>query len=107
VRHVTRCREILEEIANCEGDDDWIVPDCMYFLGNLYRDQGKLAVAEEMFRWALQRRDQGPDAKVASTVMLLHNLGSVCYDHGNLMRQRACCNEYWMRNGKNSAMSTD
>jgi hypothetical protein len=57
----------------------------MYFLGNLYRDQGKLADAEEMFWWALQRRGQGPGAKLASTVTLLHNLGSVCYDHGNLI----------------------
>src|SRR5256885_10434442 len=53
-------------------------------LGNLYRDQGKLAEAEQMYVRALAGREKalGPDH--TSTLTTVHNLGNLYRDQGTL-----------------------
>ncbi|KAK5215258.1 hypothetical protein LTR72_011670 [Exophiala xenobiotica] len=59
---------------------DW----AFYNLGNLYKDQGKLAEAEKMYIRALQGREEalGPDH--TSTLSTVNNLGNLYKDQGKL-----------------------
>ena len=54
-------------------------------LGNLYRDQGKLAEAEQMYARALAGTEKalGPDH--TSTLFTVNNLGNLYHDQGKLV----------------------
>ncbi|KAJ5293286.1 uncharacterized protein N7443_009239 [Penicillium atrosanguineum] len=82
LKHTSRCQRILDDIEVCtENDDIKSLMSCMHFLGNLYRDQGKLDRAEMMFRQALRKMEM-PKIDVRLKAMLLHNLGAVIHQQG-------------------------
>ena len=63
-------------------------------LGRLYKDQGKLAEAEQMYQRALQGKEKALGAEHTSTLDTVHELGSLYKDQGKLgeaeqMYQRA------------------
>jgi tetratricopeptide (TPR) repeat protein len=53
-------------------------------LGDLYRDQDKLAEAEQMYERALRGKEKALSAKHTSTLETVHNLGRLYADQGKL-----------------------
>jgi tetratricopeptide (TPR) repeat protein len=68
--------------------NDWVNDDGMawaYFnLGNLYRDQGKLAAAQSMFERALAGREKALGVEHTSTLDTVNNLGVLYRAQGKL-----------------------
>jgi tetratricopeptide (TPR) repeat protein len=91
--HANRCQEVISvgfEDRNGEGS----LTEAIHNLGVLYKDQGKLDKAEEMYQRALQGKEKalGPDH--TSTLDTVNNLGLLYKDQGKLdkaeeMYQRA------------------
>jgi tetratricopeptide (TPR) repeat protein len=93
LRHANQCHSSVN-IVLAGREDDITIMDAVHSLGDLYRDQGKLDKAEEMYKRALQGREKalGPDH--TSTLDTVNNLGVLYVDQGKLdkaeeMYQRA------------------
>lgn len=61
----------------------------MYYLGNLYRLQHKLAEAEIMIRRALKGFEDTLGPKHTLTLLTIHNLGMLYADQGKLAEAEA------------------
>jgi tetratricopeptide (TPR) repeat protein len=55
-----------------------------YNLGNLYANQGKLALAEQMYERALRGRETALGAEHTLTLKIVNNLGILYADQGKL-----------------------
>ncbi|KAJ6035782.1 hypothetical protein N7540_000061 [Penicillium herquei] len=64
--------------------DDIAVWGAFHGLGDLYRDQGKLKEAEEMYQRALTGREKTLGSDYADTLNTANNLGNLYRDQGNL-----------------------
>jgi tetratricopeptide (TPR) repeat protein len=53
-------------------------------LGALYKDQGKMAEAEEMYMRALRGKEKAWGAEHTSTLDMVHNLGVLYADQGKM-----------------------
>ena len=58
--------------------------DTVNSLGLLYKEQGKLAEAEEMHQWVLQRQENALGPMYISTLNTVNNLGFVYMQQGKL-----------------------
>ena len=90
LQHAARCSYIVLNDLVRDNSMEWIYND----LGNLYRDQGKLAEAEQMYQRALQGTEKALGAEHMSTLSTVNNLGILYRDQGKLaeaeqMYQRA------------------
>ncbi|KAL5371635.1 hypothetical protein DPSP01_014120 [Paraphaeosphaeria sporulosa] len=61
----------------------------LHSLGDLYRNQGKLAEAEAMYDRALQGREEALGARHTSTLDTVNNLGLLYADQGRLVEAEA------------------
>ena len=61
-----------------------IVLDAVMQLGNLYADQGKLALAEQMYERALRGNEKALGAEHTSTLKTVNNLGILYWKQGKL-----------------------
>jgi tetratricopeptide (TPR) repeat protein len=87
LQHAARCWDIL--LNGLVGKDG--IAWAHYNLGNLYRHQGKLDIAEKLYEWALQGYEKtlGPDHK--STLRTVNNLGLLYKDQGKLDEAEKMC----------------
>ncbi|PQE27753.1 hypothetical protein CJF31_00009986 [Rutstroemia sp. NJR-2017a BVV2] len=81
LQHAMRCSYMV--LNSLIGDDD-VVWEC-YRLGYLYREQGKLVEAEQMYQRALQsyEKELGPEHR--STLDTVNNLGVLYAGQGKLV----------------------
>src|SRR5262249_32770443 len=61
----------------------------LHRLGDLYKNQGKLAEAEGMYTWALQGKEEAFGPKQTSTLDTVNNLGLLYVDQGKLAKAEA------------------
>ncbi|OAG00856.1 HET-domain-containing protein [Paraphaeosphaeria sporulosa] len=64
---------------------EWV----LHKIGDLYKNQGKLAHAEAMYSRALQGREEALGPKHTSTLMTVNNLGNLYADQGKLAEAEA------------------
>jgi tetratricopeptide (TPR) repeat protein len=80
---------MFKAIQNRESLEQLTMVDSVHYLGNLYKDQGKLQEAEAMYQQALTGYEKalGPDH--TSTLDSVHNLGILYKDQGKLQKAEA------------------
>jgi tetratricopeptide (TPR) repeat protein len=76
------------------GEQRVVILDAIHLLGSLYKDQGRLAEAEQMYQQALQGKEKVLGAEHRSTLGTVYNLGNIYSNQGRLavaeqMYQRA------------------
>ena len=80
LQHAARCSYIvLNNLVRYNGIE-W----AYHQLGVLYKDQGKLAEAEQMYERALQGTEKALGAEHVSTLSTVNNLGTVYQNQGKL-----------------------
>jgi tetratricopeptide (TPR) repeat protein len=67
-----------------KGEKQETVLDAIHFLGDLYRDQGKLDEAEQMYERALRGYEEALGPTHTSTLDTVSNLGLLYYKQGRL-----------------------
>ncbi|KAF1936942.1 hypothetical protein EJ02DRAFT_357955 [Clathrospora elynae] len=67
-----------------KGEERETVLGAIHQLGNLYKDQGKLREAEQMYERALRGREEALGPSHTSTLSTVNNLGSLYADQGKL-----------------------
>jgi tetratricopeptide (TPR) repeat protein len=74
-------------------------------LGKLYKNQGKMVEAEEMYMRALKGYEKALSAEHRSTLDTVHNLGNVCKNQGKMVEAE----EMYMRSlkGKEKAFGAE
>jgi hypothetical protein len=80
LQHAVRCVYLVMNNLVKTERSEW----CFHSLGNLYRDQGKLAEAEKMYERALQGNEEALGPKHTSTLDTVHTLGNLYRDLGKL-----------------------
>jgi tetratricopeptide (TPR) repeat protein len=80
LQHAARCSYILLNGLVTDDSMAWIYHN----LGDLYRDQCKLAEAEQMYQQALQGSEKALGTEHTSTLDTVHNLGHLYADQGKL-----------------------
>ncbi|KAH8588539.1 hypothetical protein B0O99DRAFT_582895 [Bisporella sp. PMI_857] len=80
LQHAARCFYIILKDLLVDDDMDWV-----YFnFGLLYANQGKLALAEQMYERALRGYEKALGAEHTSTLDTVNNLGNLYKNQGKL-----------------------
>ncbi|KAH7395355.1 hypothetical protein DE146DRAFT_616190 [Phaeosphaeria sp. MPI-PUGE-AT-0046c] len=79
--HAARCEKSITSGTIDITRIEWT----LHKLGNLYRDQGKLAEAEKMYKWALREREEALGTDHTSTLTTVNSLGNLYRDRGKLV----------------------
>jgi tetratricopeptide (TPR) repeat protein len=87
LQHAARCSYILLNGLVPDESMAWIYHN----LGDLYRDQDKLAEAEQMYQRALQGKEKSLGAEHILTLDTVHNLGRLYLDHDKLVEAEQMC----------------
>jgi tetratricopeptide (TPR) repeat protein len=83
LRHANQCHGSVNTVL-AGREDDITMMDAVHGLGDLYRNQGKLDKAEEMYEWALQGYEKALRRDHTSTLDTVINLGILYADQGKL-----------------------
>ena len=83
LRHANRCHGCMDVVLAGREDDITMI-DAVHGLGILYRYQGKLDKAEEMYARALQGREKALGRDHKSTLTTVNNLGNLYAAQGKL-----------------------
>ena len=81
LQHATRCSYIILNSLATDDEMSWAYHE----LGRLYKDQGKLAEAEQMYKRALQGKEKAWGPEHMSTLNTVNNLGNLYADQGKLV----------------------
>ena len=82
VPHANRCVQQYHSPEQYDRTDDEESSDAFHNLGDLYKDQGKLAEAEKMYQRALDGYEKAWGPEHTSTLDTVNNLGLLCKDQG-------------------------
>jgi tetratricopeptide (TPR) repeat protein len=101
LRHAARCSYILLNDLVTDNGMKW----AYHNFGDLYKGQGKLAEAEEMYQRALHGKEKALGTEHTSTLQTVNNLGVLYSDQGKLAKAE----EMYQRalQGKEKALGTE
>ena len=93
--HTSRCIALLDNVVkeSLQSNDLLDLKKAVWNLGQLFRDQYKLAEAETMYQWALESDKKHSEGEVDQDSDLItrinHSVGCLCLDQGKLDKAEA------------------